>query len=180
MSADTIESRIRAWAQSRRLPEVHLERWLALAGRNRSVLLEMAEALRLRTGQFIAALDLLEEIALRDRQSIANVLARSDIRGILEGTGSAPGRARVVLGRLRAIRFPQLARTTDRLRVEVAALALPHGVNVVLPQDLSSDELRIEISAHSGAELEKLIGAIEKNTTALKRIARMLGGADEV
>jgi hypothetical protein len=180
MSADAVESRIRIWAAMRRLPETYLERWLGMAGADRATMLEMAETLRMRTGQFVTALELLEEVALRERENIAAVLARSDIRRILESTGSAPGRARTLLEALRAIRFPQLKATTDRLRAEVAALALPVGVEVVLPRELSSDELRIEISAHGGAELERLIVAIEKNAAALRRIADILGGADEI
>ena len=180
MNTGSVESRIRAWAEMRRLPEVHLGRWLALAHVDRAALLETAERLRLRTGQFVTALELLEEIALRDHEGIAGVLARGEIRRILEGTGSAPGRAHSLVEQLRAARFPRLKRTIDRLRSEIAALALPGGIRVVLPADLSSDELRIEIRANGGAELERLIGAIDKNAAGLRRIAEMLGGADEV
>lgn len=180
MSAGSVESRIRAWAEVRRLPDAHLVRWLALSDEDRAALLETAERLRLRTGQFITAFVLLEEIALRDHESIAGVLARGEIRGILEGAGSAPGRAHSLLEQLRAARFPRLKQTVDRLRAEIATLALPSGIRVVLPVDLSSDELRIEIRANGGAELERLIGAIERNAAGLKRIADMLGGTDEI
>ena len=181
MSIENSDPRIREWAGKRRLPESHLGRWLALREQDRAAILEIAEGLRLRTGQLVTALDLLEEIALRERASIADVLARSDIRRILEGTGSAPGRASALLEYLRMVRFPLLKAATDRLRAEIAALALPAGVEVVLPRELSSDELRIEISAHGGAELERLIGAIENKASALRRIAEMLGGgADEI
>ncbi len=180
MSAGIVESRIRSWAEKRRLPKAHLGRWLALAHEDRVALLETAERLRLRTGQFVTALELLDEIALRDRESIAGVLARNEIRRILEGTGSAPGRAQSLVEQLRVACFPRLKRTIDRLRTEIAALALPPGIRVVLPVDLSSDELRIEIRASGGAELERLIGAIDRHAAGLRRIAEMLGGADEV
>jgi len=54
---------IRKWAAARHLPEAHLDRWLALAPEDRSALMELAEALRLRTGQLLTAFELLEEIA---------------------------------------------------------------------------------------------------------------------
>jgi len=180
MNVGTVESRIRAWAEKRRLPEAHLVRWLALAQEDRAALLETAERLRLRTGQFVTALELLEEIALRDGESIAGVLARSEIRRILEGTGSAPGRAHSLVEQLRVARFPRLKRTIERLRTEIVGLALPPGIRVVLPVDLGSDELRIEIRANGGAELERLICAIDRHAAGLRRIAEMLGGADEV
>jgi hypothetical protein len=172
------EAAVTAWAEARRLPQSHLERWLALAEADRSVLLETAERLHLRTGQFVTAFGLLEEIAVRERVNIASVLARSEIRRILEGTGSAPGRARMLVEQLRATRFPELKRATERRRSEVAALALPRGVNVILPRDLASDELRIEITAHGAAELERLIEAIAKRAAGLKRVAGLIGGED--
>ena len=176
MSAD--EAAVMAWAEARRLPQSHLERWLALAETDRSILLETAERLHLRTGQFVTAFGLLEEIAVRERVNIASVLARSEIRRILEGTGSAPGRARMLVEQLRSARYPELKRTTERLRSEVAALALPRGINVILPRDLASDELRIEITAHGAAELERLIEAIAKRAAGLRRVAGLIGGED--
>ena len=174
----TTEAEIRAWAALRRLPDAHLERWLALEEPDRAALLEAGRRLRLRTGQFVTALELLEEIAVRDpgRGSVASVLAQDSIRQIFDGAGSVPERAHAFVEELRAMRFPKLRDTMKRLRDEVAALLLPSGINVVLPHDLASDELRIEITARGGAELEKLIDAVGRNGDGLKRIAQMLGG----
>jgi hypothetical protein len=49
---------------------------------------------------------------------------------------------------------------------------------VILPRDLASDELRIEITAHGAAELEKLIEAIAKRAAGLRRVAGLIGGED--
>jgi hypothetical protein len=180
MSAADIGIRIRQWADTRRLPHTHLARWLALDQQDSAALLALADHLRLRTGQLISALEMLEEIAVRDRATVAAVLARGEIRRILDGTGSAPGRARALLDQLRAIRFPRLKRTADRLAAEIAALGLPRGITVVLPHDLGSDELRIEISANGGAQLDLLLEAILNKRAGLRRIAGLLGGIDEV
>src|ERR1700724_3840619 len=138
MSAADIGIRIRAWAETRRLPHTHLARWLALDQQDSAAVLALADHLRLRTGQFISALEMIEEIAVRDRATVAAVLARSEIRRILDRTGSAPGRgpgrSRALLDQLRAIRFPRLKRTADRLAAEIAALGLPRGIAVVLPR----------------------------------------------
>ena len=174
----TTETEIREWAALRRLPDAHLERWLALEEPDRAALLEAARRLRLRTGQFVTALELLEEIAVRDPKqgNVAIVLAQDSIRQTFDGAGSVPERAHAFVEELRAMRFPKLRDTMKRLRDEVAALHLPSGINVVLPHDLASDELRIEITARGEAELEKLIDAIGRNGDGLKRIAQMLGG----
>jgi len=180
MSAEQTAAAIRAWADVRRLPEAHLARWLALAEADRAAILATANDLHLRTGQLITAFEMLEEIALRERATIAAVLARRELRRIVDGAGSAPGRAHALLVELRALRFPRLKRTTDRLAAEIAALSLPRGVRVVLPRDLGSDELRIEISAHGGAQLDQLIESIANKRGELRRIAGLLGETDEV
>jgi hypothetical protein len=180
MSDGAPDANIRRWAATRRLPQSHLERWLTLARDDRRALLETAESLRLRTGQFVATFELLGEIAVRERASIAAIIARAEIRRIVDGSGSAPEKAVRFLAALRALRYPQLRELSDRLTAAIAALGLPHGIEVALPRDLASDELRIEIVAHGGAELESLAGALMEKLDGLKRIAEMIGGADEI
>lgn len=185
LDATTLDDAIRRWAAGRHLPDTHLRRWLALALDDRAALLEAAATLRLRTGQFVAAFALIEEIALRARAAevapevtVAALLARGEIRRILDGTGSAPGRARALIDTLRALRFPRLKRTIDRLAAEIAALGLPGGVKVILPKELSSDEVRIEISAHGATEMVRLIDSVAQARVGIGRIADLIGGAD--
>ena len=73
---------IRQWAAQRHLPEAHLRRWLALADQDRAALLELAEGLRLRTGQLVTTLELVEEIAVRESATIGMILVRPEIRRI--------------------------------------------------------------------------------------------------
>jgi hypothetical protein len=183
MSAAEIEvnetdDAIRRWAAERHLPDAHLRRWLALTDADRGALLELARKLRLRTGQFVTAFEMLEEIAVRERATIAAILAGREMRRIVDGTG--PGRARELLDTLHAIRFPLLKRAADRLAAKIAALGLPAGIKVVLPKEISSDEVRIQISAHGGAELERLIDSMATARAGLGRIADLIGGADSI
>lgn len=185
MSAARLDPRqsddaIRRWASARHLPAAHTARWLALADEDRAALLEVAEALHLRTGQLVAAFELFEEIALREHVTIATIIASDAIRRILEGGGSAPGRARDLLETLRAKRFPRLHRMTARFAQEIAALGLPGGIRVVLPKDLSSDEVRIEICARGNADMLRLIDAVAKVRADLGRLADLSGAADSM
>src|SRR5579863_1028455 len=90
MKADAIDAEIRVTAAQRRLPAAHLERWLAMDHASRCALLAFARKLRLRTGQLVSALDLLEEIAVRERTTVGEVLGRDEIRRIADAPGSAP------------------------------------------------------------------------------------------
>jgi hypothetical protein len=178
MSERDVTGAIGEWAAERRLDRAHLDRWLALDAPSARALLEVARALRMRAGQLDEALGMLEEIALVEGETVAAVLARPALKRILEGHGSAPARARGLIEELRAIRFPRLRRAVERIEAEIAALKLPRAIAVVLPKNLGSDELRIEIRARGGAELRDAMAALERSARQLERIAEMLGGGD--
>jgi hypothetical protein len=180
MSSPTVSERIREWAARRHIPEVHLRRWLALPETDRTALLAFAEKLRLRTGQFVTAFELLDEIAVRERQEIARILARPEILAILAASGSGPGKARALLDTLRAIRYPRLHQASARLAAMRAALDLPPSIGLFFPRDLGSDELRLEIRAHGAADLKHLLEALANKSVELCRLAAALGGNDEV
>jgi hypothetical protein len=179
MRDETTAAAIRACAASRHLTESHTEKWLAMLTPSRMALLDVAERLKLRTGQLVAAIDLLDEIEIREGASPAAILARDDIRRACALRGSGPARAAAFLDALRAIRFPRLKRATERLSSEIAALKLPAGVRVVLPKDLGSDELMIHVSARTGRMLENLIDALAAKKSGLVRIAELMGGDDD-
>lgn len=175
---EVIESRLREFAEEKSLPLAHVQKWLALDEPGRTRLLEMAETLKMRTGQCVAALALLEELSIREGQTIAEILDRPTLRRILNSRGSGPGRARLVLDELRALRYPQLNRATQRLAEQVAALNLPATIKIVLPRELASDEVRVEIAVHGKAEMEQALGSVIAKSRDLVRLAELLAGLD--
>jgi len=175
-----LDSEIRSLAASRRLPDSHLEKWLHLDESSRSALLELARTLKLRTAQIVTALDLLDEISVREGKLIADLLDRPSIHRLTRGAGSAPGRAHAFLEELRAMRFPRLRETIVRLETAIAALRLPHGIKLLLPRELSSDELTIQLTVSDADGLERLLNMLMEKRRELARILAMLGGGDEV
>src|ERR1700731_2384000 len=101
MKADEIDAEIRMLAEDRRLPATHLERWLAFDEVSRREMLYLARKVRFRTGQLVTALELLEEIAIRERITVAEVLSRDEIRRVADGSGSGPARASALIEALR-------------------------------------------------------------------------------
>jgi len=176
----SVDERIREWAEKRRLPQSLLESWRRLASDDSAALLGIVEALPIRTGQFTVMFALLEEIAVRDGESLAAILSRAPLRRIVDGDGSGPAKAAALLDALRVLRYPRLEALKRRLSREVGALGLPAGVRVALPPDLSSDELRIELVAHGSRQLAGLIDALSAARDALGRVADALGGADDL
>jgi hypothetical protein len=178
MDSDEVDHRLLRWANTKALPPAYVQKWLALDKRGRARLLEIAENLKMHTGQFVAAIELLEEIAIREGQNAGEILASPSLRRVLNSTGSSPGRARALLDELRILRYPRLRRAVERLAEEVAAIKLPHGIKIVLPRDLASDEVRIEIVAHGSAEMEQLLACLTAKSREFVALAAMLGGAD--
>ncbi len=180
MGTNSTDEAIRAIAAARHLPQSHLARWLAMDADSRRAMLEHAQALRLRTGQIVAALDLLDEIGVRENTAASAILARDEVRRAIAHKGSGPARAAAFLDVLRAIRFPRLGRTLERISARIAELGLPRGIAVVLPRELGSDELVVRLSARGADEMARLIRALGAKEKELARIAAMLGGDDEV
>ncbi len=174
----TIEA-IHSLSKRRHLPQPHLDKWLAMEAPSRRALLEIAERLKLRTGQLVTAIELLEEISIREDATPAAILARDKVRRSCSLNGSGPARAAAFLGALRAIRFPRLKHTMDRMSAEIAALKLPRELRIILPKDLSSDELTVQISARTERELGAAIDALVQKKSGVVRLAKLLGGGDQ-
>jgi hypothetical protein len=178
MTRADVEHRIRRWASVKGLPQPYLQKWLALDETAQKRLLELAEHLRMHTGQFITSLSLLGEIAIREAQPVSEVLDRPSLRRVIDSTGSGPGRARAMIDQLRTLRYPRLKRASERLAIEVTALKLPSGIKVILAEHLASDEVRIEVVAHGSAELQQLLALLAAKSSALVRVADILTGAN--
>ena len=180
MDADAVDAQIRELAAARRLPPSQLARWLAMDAASRAALLEIANAVRLRTGQLVMVIDLLEEVAVREQVAVADILDRPEIRRIARGPGSAPSRASALLEALRTLRYPRLKKMQQQLRAEVSALKLPRAISLDLPKDLGSDEVTISIRVRSAAELVQVLDVLERSRPGLTRIIEMLGGKSEL
>jgi len=176
---EPVAEKIRELAARRHIPEAQLSKWLAMGNRSASSLCEIAERLRLRTGQLARAIDLLDEIAVRDRSTIESILARDEVRRTTILAGSTPARAAAFLAALEKLRFPRLQRMAERLRSEIDALRLPAGISVILPKSLASDEIAIKLVARNPSDLSRLIDALKAREEAIARVFGILGG-DEV
>jgi hypothetical protein len=168
------------WAREHHLAETETARWRKMAPPDRGALLDLAIMLRLRTGQLVTALELLEETALREGQSIAGILAADSIRRAIRSPGSRPQRAALFLARLRELRYPRLTRLRESLAAEISELHLPAQVKLALPRNLDSDEFRIEITVRSNEQLNEALEALARVREQLARIIARLGGDCEL
>jgi hypothetical protein len=146
---------IRAFARGRRYSAPTLERWLALEAADGLALLELAREMRLGENQLRDLWEWTEEIAQRDRRSLAQVLALEPV--------AAPRRSRslgrndklkLIKAALRRLRFPQLVAAEERLAALVRQLDLPRNIRVTFPEFPEGDAVRVEIVANSVASFK--------------------------
>lgn len=181
MSKETgYRTAVQEWAAEHHVPQPALDRWLDMGETDALAILGVARDLRLRTGQLLSALEMLAEVGVRERESAASILARDELRPIIRGGGSRPERASALIDRLRELRYPRLARTRAKMEAAIAAMRLPQGLTVVLPKDLSSDEVMIRMTVRTAAELDKLSAALMEHREEIKALIEALGGSDEI
>ena len=171
---------ISAWATEHHIAQTAAERWIALGEPDAMAILAAARELRLRTGQLLSALEMLTDIGVRDGIGAAAILARPELRAALAGRGSRPEHASAFIDKLRELRYPRLSQTRTRLAAAVAAMCLPRGLAIVLPKDLSSDEVMIRLTVRTPAELDNLLAALCGRKEELKALFEALGGSDEI
>ncbi|HLH75797.1 MAG TPA: hypothetical protein VKV28_03220 [Candidatus Binataceae bacterium] len=179
MSEAGAQAAIRAYASAHHISAPALERWLAMGEADGLAILELAQVLKLRTGQLLSALDLLSDIALRQGTEVGTVMRQPELQKLIDAPGSRPERASAYLARLTELRYPRLHRMRERLSAALGELKLPSGVTVVLPRDLSSDELQIRLNPRTPAQFDHQLEALRAQAAQLKRVIAGLGGSDE-
>jgi len=124
-------------------------------------------------------MDWLEEIALRDRSRVCDVLGSKAITDIK--TDPRLGRAdkvKRIKEHLRRSRFPRLAETEDAIRAKIQALKLHPEIRLSVPPSLEEGRLRVEFSATNHEELKRLIAKLTeaKENSIIPEIFDLLSG----
>ena len=151
------EQEIRDYSAAKGFHPQTLERWLSWQPDDAGALAGLAIALKISENHLRDLMDWLEEISLRDRQSIHAILTSKAIDD--SATDPRLGRAdrlKRIKEQLRRLRFPRLAETEDAIRGKIQDLKLHPEIRLTVPPGLEGGQLRIEFAAASHAELKQL------------------------
>jgi hypothetical protein len=152
---------IRKLASNRRYGPATLARWLGLGAADRAGLLALAEMLRPSENQLRDLWEWAEEIAQRERQSLAAVLAHPSVQTAGRRAVGRNDKLRLIRAALRRLRFPTLAAAEARARDLIHHLGLPASVRITIPEAFEGDELRVEIVARSSTELRAAVTSLQ-------------------
>jgi hypothetical protein len=173
------EQEIRDYSTAKGFHPQTLERWLNWQADDAGALAGLAFALKVSENHLRDLMDWLEEISLRDRQSIHAILTSKAIGD--SATDPRLGRAdrlKRIKEQIRRLRFPRLAETEDAIRAKIQELKLHPAIRVTVPPGLEGGQLRVEFSAANHAELKqlatKLIEATDK--ASMPEIFDLLAG----
>jgi hypothetical protein len=108
-------------------------------------------------------LRLAEEIAMRDKQSLAQVLGDESVRMILmnDKLGRKDSHARIV-SLLEMKRYPERALLQTRIDKNVKQLVKEFGIQVHVPDELEGDTVQITLKARSCDELSEKIDSLSE------------------
>jgi hypothetical protein len=176
MAEEPVTAAIAAYATFRRFSAATLQRWQRLADEDQRALLDLAQRLRLGENQFRDFLDWSEEIALRDRCSLAAVWRREVLATVLARDLGRNEMIHALKAALRALRFPQLAATEERIAELIKRLDLPRDSQLQVPLNLEGDAVRLELHSRSAAALRDQVAALQRALTQpeLDEIFRLL------
>lgn len=144
----------------------------------RATLVAIVAVLRPSTRHLSDLLDWVEDIAVRDQVTPAQVLADRALAAITRAGGSAPERLKRWKERLRRLRYPRLAAREAAIAELVRAMDLGAAVSLVPPPALEGGTVTIAIRARSTAEL---VQTLERLRAGVARgdIARLFALLDE-
>src|SRR5881296_2292686 len=173
------DERIRDYAKEKGFHPQTLARWLHWEPQDRDALCRLAVGLKIGENHLRELMDWLEEIALRDRCGIHQILAQQKIAHI--GSDPRLGRAdklKRIKEQIRRLRFPRLSETEDAIRAKIQALMLHPEIRLSVPPGLEEGRLRVEFSATNHEELKRLIAKLTdaKENSIIPAIFDLLSG----
>jgi hypothetical protein len=172
------ETAVRAYVRERRFSSATSNRWLQQNAADRDAMLALAERLRLGENQFRDLLDQLQDVAVRQRSSVAAVLENDPLADVLRRTLGRNEMVKALKQCLQRLRYPKLTATEDRLKQLVRCLGMPPGVEVLLPENLGSSCLSFTLRVSSPDELDRCAAALATAARGaeMQEIFRVLEG----
>lgn len=144
-----------------------------------ATLLTLAETLKVGENHFKDILDWLEEIALRDGATVAQILSRDEF-GRIAGDPrlGRNDKLKRVKDELRRLRYPRLARIEEEIQRRVRDMKLKPQLQLTVPAGLEGGAVTIEVKAGSYDELKGLSAELARvaEQAEMKEIFALMRG----
>ncbi len=179
--ASDLQEQIRDYAGEKAFHPQTIERWLAWDEPDRAALFRLATGLKIGENHLRDLMDWLEEIALRDRVRIRDILQRRTL--MASETDPRLGRAdklKRIKEELRRLRLPRLAALEDAISAHIRDLKLHPQIKVSVAPGLEGGRLHVEFAALTQDELQSAVGKLARaaETQSVREIFALLDGQE--
>ena len=171
--------RIATYAQRKRLSGTTLARWQAWPATDQAALFSLLQDLQCGENHLKDLLDWFEEIAVRDEQTVADILGRRELRSARATPGSRHDKLKAVKTVLRKIRYPRLTRLEENVRQAVKSLDLSRAGQVSFPPDFEGDEVTLTLTVRNVHEFRDVLSQLQQRLDD-GRFQRVFDALDEV
>ncbi|GAK57026.1 hypothetical protein U27_03990 [Candidatus Vecturithrix granuli] len=157
LSIFTFEEALKAYLATHEVPMTVIELLSTLSAENRNVVFALLSTLKLGINKLKDFLVLLEEIAFRDQQTIADILAEPGIQAIFRHDKySGPQKADLIRQALRRRRYPQLTTLEAEYHEQLSRLHLPKAVQLATDRFFEDDALTASFRFQTPEQLHTL------------------------
>lgn len=155
------DSEIKEFAAQRGYQTAIVKRWLAYEADDRIALLRWAQSLKPSGSHFRDFMEWLDEISLRDRCQLKDILGRKKFEDVLTHPRLGRGdKLKRLKDELRRLRYPRLAQLEDDVAHLIKELNLPTEIKVSLPPGFEGGRVMIQLSAADQAEMHRLVDVL--------------------
>jgi hypothetical protein len=141
--------------------------------------LGLAVATRASENHLRDLIDWLEEISLRDRLLIRDILATEPIPGLkMDPRLGRADKLKRIKNQIRRLRFPRLSEIEDSIQAHIRELKLKPPIRLSVPAGLEGAKLHVEFEASTQAELLALIRELAEaaQNSSMETIFALLNG----
>ncbi|MFO7738592.1 MAG: ParB N-terminal domain-containing protein [Desulfatiglandaceae bacterium] len=131
---------------------------LDLEGADRAAVFKLISILKFNVNEQNQVIDYMNDISKAEKKPTVQLCNQISREGILSDSRmNTPQKAKAILKRLRAQRFPRLQQAEAVFKKRVSTLRLPKGVKISAPPYFESPDYQLQVTFRDGGDLEAKI-----------------------
>ena len=161
LSLIQMEDKTKIYVLTEEVSRANIRRISSLSSKDRMALLSLIMPLKLGENRLREILTFLEEIALRDRLKITEILKRPEIQAVLSHQNlTSPQRADRVKKALLGIRYPRMHNMEEKFEKKRKELNLPSNVSVNHQPFFEGKALKVEFQFETSKDYQSIISSL--------------------
>lgn len=163
-----LEDAVKKYIVDRDIPLVNALKFLDFSRADRITLISFLASLKIGTNHLRQILTNIEDICIRDRITVKEVLDNPSIRNIMSNDRlSGPVKVKMIVSTIERDRYPKFTDIKQKINEGLNGLDMLHGMKITYPPSLEGEKWKIEAQFKDSKELknigEKIVSIAEKD-----------------